>query len=281
MNVLGRLARRAIQKSVGIHRRLIAKCRLSTELLAGTSQIYNQECRTLATKLWNQTRGTVFGGPFAGMKIPLVGAYSWMPCLIVGSYEEEIHSSLTGAIVEGTTLVVNIGSAEGYYAVGLARALPEATVVAYEMNTSLWAECHECACLNNVERQIDQQSKCTTADLARVLKPNAIVVIDCEGAEFDLLRPLEVAHLASAAIFCELHEFHNPKIAPEFISRFRNTHFISVINQYGRSSGNYPILDTLTPREKWLALHENRHVAGVPMLGRYMTLVPRQNLSAN
>src|SRR5215207_138666 len=60
-------------------------------------------------------------GPFAGMRYPreAVAATTVVPKLL-GSFELELHPVLDEVLDRGCSTILNIGSAEGYYAVGLA-----------------------------------------------------------------------------------------------------------------------------------------------------------------
>src|SRR5215216_3563254 len=74
---------------------------------------------------------TVSGGPFAGLQYPDTSAHSLVPKLL-GIYERELHGAVEDAIRARPATIVNVGAADGYYAVGLARRCPEARSVAYE-----------------------------------------------------------------------------------------------------------------------------------------------------
>src|SRR2546425_613282 len=69
--------------------------------------------------------GVLFG-PFAGMR--LVAETAFLPELL-GIWEQELHPVIEGLIAADPDLVVNVGGANGYYAVGLARRIPRAAVV--------------------------------------------------------------------------------------------------------------------------------------------------------
>jgi len=249
--------------------------RLSIEIPAGESPLYYQKCRALCAKLFERTGGRVFGGPFAGMRVPQLGAFEYTPAFLVGSYEAELHAALLEGIVRGFNQIINIGSAEGYYAVGLARAISSATVVAFDSLVECWDVCRETARLNDVSARIEQRGYCTPEELASSMRGEALVLCDCEGGERELLDPRLVPALVSSTIICELHDFYDQSITPTLLSRFNRTHSIHILHQHGRSPQDFPILDTLSKREKWLAVHENRHVQGVQFLGRYMVLTPK------
>ena len=71
-------------------------------------------------------------GPFAGMRYvsnSIGGAY--LPKLL-GIYERELTQVMEAACARQPRLIVDIGAAEGYYAVGLALRNPQATVIAFE-----------------------------------------------------------------------------------------------------------------------------------------------------
>src|SRR5688500_985732 len=66
-------------------------------------------------------------GPFHGMTYPesAVGLAEQLVPKLLGSYECELHGALEQVIQGDYEQVVDIGAADGYYAVGLARALPD------------------------------------------------------------------------------------------------------------------------------------------------------------
>ena len=74
---------------------------------------------------------TVSGGPFAGLTYPDREPISLVPKLL-GIYERELHGAVEAAVLGQPEVIVNVGAADGYYAVGLARRCPSATVHAFE-----------------------------------------------------------------------------------------------------------------------------------------------------
>ena len=90
--------------------------------------------------VYEQTGGIVQSGPFTGMW--LARETSWpdavLAPLLLGTYEQELHTDLEREIARlsqmPSCMVANVGCAEGYYAVGLAGRLPNATVHAVDIN---------------------------------------------------------------------------------------------------------------------------------------------------
>ncbi len=66
----------------------------------------------------------VAGGPFASMQYVPDAFSVAITARLVGCYEAELHNTIEEVIARRPPLVVNVGCAEGYYAVGLARRLP-------------------------------------------------------------------------------------------------------------------------------------------------------------
>ncbi len=58
--------------------------------------------------------------------------YNLSPMLL-GTFEQELFDVISRIIEVKPKTIVNVGCAEGYYAVGLSRALPETNVIAFEL----------------------------------------------------------------------------------------------------------------------------------------------------
>ena len=73
----------------------------------------------------------VRNGPFAGMRYPGVQSVcSTIVPKLIGCYEKELHSVIELICSQQYNSVVDIGCAEGYYAVGLAMRLQNAQLFA-------------------------------------------------------------------------------------------------------------------------------------------------------
>lgn len=81
----------------------------------------------------------VRSGPFAGLAMPSTAAEGCLAPKLLGTYESELHPVIEQVVARGYRTIVNIGSADGYYAVGLARRLPQAMVLAYDIDENAQA----------------------------------------------------------------------------------------------------------------------------------------------
>ena len=165
---------------------------------------------------------TVSGGPFAGLSYPDATATSLVPKLL-GAYERVLHAAVEEAVRAAPELIVNVGAADGYYAVGLARRCPGATVRAFEADAGQRALLTRVAAANATRLEVGGLAG--PGDL-EALPPGTLVVMDCEGCERALLQP---ETLRDAAILVELHDFVEPGVSDVIVERFRATHHVTLI----------------------------------------------------
>jgi len=172
---------------------------------------------------------------------------------LLGIYERELAAEVESICQRNSGLIVDVGAAEGYYAVGLAVRNPQAKVIAFEMEPKGQAALREMSALNQVTKRVEVRGKCEPADLVAALGNTAypVVICDVEGYEARLLDPQLVPALARARILVELHDFIVPGITEVLQKRFSETHRIKQIWQEPRSRAEFPwrtIGTTLMPK---------------------------------
>jgi len=225
---------------------------------AYTTGRYRERVRELTRDFERQHGLTVKRGPFAGLVYPesLADADFLVPKLL-GTYEHEVHQAIEGWISREPPLVVNIGAAEGYFVVGLARALPDATVLAFELDDDTRARCAELAEANGVADRVRPAGECTLEDLEGIRSEDAVVLCDCEGCELELLDPVRVPAMSGWELLVELHDFVAPAISTTVPARFSETHSVELIPTRSRNDVP-PELSDLPPRARRLLLSERR-----------------------
>lgn len=202
-----------------------------------------------------RTKNRVYSGPFAGMlwiEANQRDADFDIPKLL-GIYERELNSCIEQACAHHFPLIVDVGAAEGYYAVGLALRNPTTQVIAFEMQKRERAQLEEKAKLNSVSERIEIRGMCEPEDLENALSnvPRPFVIIDTEGYELKLLDPSLVPSLARAYILVELHEFAVKGIGETIRGWYGGTHHIT---------------------ETW---HEERNPKDFPFTSFYARLLPQ------
>jgi precorrin-6B methylase 2 len=205
----------------------------------------------------------VASGPFAGMKWtshPFGGAL--LPRLL-GSYESELHPVLEASMQQNYSTIVDIGCAEGYYAIGMARRLPRAVVYAFDTSPHARRMCARLAKMNGVEDRVRIGESCDPSVLASLpLGERALIISDCEGYEKTLFNPRMAGLLARHDRIVEVHDFIDIEISSKLRQAFLQTHSIESIQSVDdiQKAHTYrcPQLEKCDVRTKWLALSERR-----------------------
>jgi hypothetical protein len=175
-------------------------------------------------------------GPFTGLELFTGPESGHLIAKLVGNYERQIYPWLLDEWISGDfELVIDVGCAEGFYAVGLAREMPGAEIRAYDTYEPARHECERLAQLNGVQDRVVIGSSCTPATLAAVEQSRVALLSDCEGYEKILLDPELAPNLSRWSIIVELHENVDPEISRTIARRFQDTHEMEVI-QYVRAA---------------------------------------------
>lgn len=185
------------------------------------------------------TGGIVAAGPFKGMAVPgSIGSphYHVAPKLL-GLYEMELHDAIERIVSRSPSTIVVAGSAEGYYAIGLAVRLAGTPVFSFDLVDRCKRDTATMADANRV--QVSILGECTKRSLAECLSADAAIVMDVEGAEMTLLDPDEVSDLRTADILVESHD--RSEITEAVKARFSGSHSIAVIEEGSRP--NVPHID--------------------------------------
>jgi hypothetical protein len=189
-----------------------------------------------------RTAGRVRSGPFAGMRYVDLSVGSCFIPKLLGIYGRELARQIEWICRRRPGLVLDVGAAEGYYAVGLALRIAQARVVAFELNPAGQAALRAMAQLNGVADRLTVRGRCEREDLAAALdgQPAPVVICDAEGDEDRLLDPQQVAGLRTAVVLVETHEFLRRGVTDELRRRFARSHRIELIWQEPRSRAEFP-----------------------------------------
>jgi len=208
----------------------------------------------------------VWSGPFAGTKYRIGAVSSASVPKLIGTYERELQPELEKLAAQRWTAVIDIGAAEGYYAVGFARRLRGVKVLAYEMNPVgrelLKANARE----NSVSDAIELREECTPPMFASILQgatAPVLVIMDVEGAEATLIEAATAADLGKATLVIEVHDFASPAGGPMISERLREllegSHSIQIVRSEQRSLRDFPaVFWFVPPRNRLHAMDEYR-----------------------
>jgi precorrin-6B methylase 2 len=200
----------------------------------------------------------IFGGPFAGMEYVSVAAEGALIPRLLGTYESELHPHLSAFADAGLDLVVDVGCAEGYYAVGLARMMPGVVVHAHDTNPRAQAACTELAAKNGVSDRVIIGGEFPPDGFETFAGRRTLVMVDTEGAEIEILQPALSPALAGMSIIVETHDIFRPGCLATMMERFSPTHDIVRVDLGPKVFDPPPWLPGLSHLDQLLAVWEWR-----------------------
>ena len=199
---------------------------------------FYQRCKVRFGSFQKKIRPILFGN---GTPLVLSGPFQGLPYLDeigfcgpifpkwLGSYECELHDFWHGVLSKSPATIIDIGSAEGYYAVLLAAKLPRTEVHSFDFDPLAIRAQRRLAILNQVTNLI-MRKFCDHRILGELLSASpgrSLIICDIEGAETELIDPTACPELLLADLLVELHE-SSGKILEEVIrcigDRFSTTH---------------------------------------------------------
>lgn len=206
-----------------------------------------------------QRSGTkVLTGPFKGMDYALAASEGSRSARLLGCYEASLAPIIEEIVATAYPLVIDIGSAEGYYAVGLARRMPQTRVLARDASDKAIALCRALASANGVSDRVEVGGLFTHADFALCAAQPTLVLCDIEAAELDLLDPAAAPGLLSADILVECHDSLRPGISQTLADRFAPSHHVTRIDRALDPAALPGWMEELSDLDRLIALWEWR-----------------------
>ena len=189
--------------------------------------------KSFRTNVYGQGEIQILSGPFHGMQYYERVVWGPITPKWLGSYENELHAPVSEALSGDYKTIIDVGAAEGYYAVGLAFKLPKCQVISYDVDPIARRRQRQLMELNRVTN-LDIRKYCAHTDLENSIKGRTLVIMDIEGFEYHLLDPNKAPRLRQADILVEIHEFEQLDLAAvqsTLTDRFQDSHHIEVISQ--------------------------------------------------
>ena len=202
----------------------------------------------------------VQSGPFAGLVLGPHATEGGHAPRLLGCYEHELHAEIERLAARGFHTVLNIGCAEGYYAIGLARRMPGARVFAHDANPGAQALCRRLAEDNGVADRVAIGGLFRGEDFARFAEADTLLVLDIEGGEDTLLDPAAWPALRRMTVLVECHEMPGADMAGRIAERFASSHRIRRIGHALAAPELPPWLAGLDHLDRLLATWEWRSI---------------------
>ena len=239
-----------------------------------------QRQKRISLELFKMLNGTVKYGPFKGLRLT---HNPWWGQLDLGSqclglYEKEILKFIENIEDGQFTNFIDIGAADGYYAVGLLSTGKIPGSICFE-KTDKGREAILTNWKNNgaigqlvvkVKANFESIATLTEHDLER-----SLILIDIEGGEFELLNNDTIHKFRYSKILLEIHNW-----VTDFEEKYKNLLIsldeffcIKIIKRVDRQVDNYMELRDFTDDNRLLLISERR-----PCLMRFLELTPKSRL---
>ena len=214
-------------------------------------------CSDLTARFLQEYGPVVRRGPCEGVVYVPAAYHRHLTPKLIGAYEEELHDVWNDVFDKQYAQVLDIGAADGCYAVGLALRYPRAEVVAFD--TDPWArEISNAMAERNGVQNLIVLGACSHAWLQTNLREGSFLLSDCEGFEDQLLDPTAVPVLRSCDLLVELHESSVPGVIDRMKDRFSLSHNLTFITTRDSKPSDYPEISHWSPEDQALALSDLR-----------------------
>jgi hypothetical protein len=161
-----------------------------------------------------------------------------------GDYESAFAAVVAEELEKRPPVFVDVGAADGYYAVGAARmGVP---TIAYESSPLERKALQKLAEANGVT--VDVRGHCRRLP---DVPTGSLLLLDVEGAEWKLLDGNAPTRLVGSTVLVELHEQFAPGITDELARRFASTHTVESLTGAAQSGrvGGLPVWGIFRPRD--------------------------------
>jgi hypothetical protein len=199
----------------------------------------------------------VKNGPFKGMRYSTAAsAGSSLYPKLIGTYERELTPFIDDILARQFELIVDIGAAEGYYAVGFAMRMKGRikSVVAYDTDPKARALCAANALINSVSVAVEGFCDSTTL-IDACAQTSSMIIIDAEGYEKVLISEGLTKRLSHCSFLVESHDCFDIDTTNHLINCFSSTHKIKLISSIDDIEKAYTYMDL---EEFGLSLHDKK-----------------------
>lgn len=226
----------------------------------------NAHRKHLALQIASEHQWRVSYGPFAGMQISPVAWWDQtdLASKILGFYELEVLNVLSQVDRSLYRYFVDLGAADGYYAIGALRAGMFQKAFCFEMSERGREVIRANAALNEVSDSVAVFGYADSRfyeSLPEESLSSSVVLIDIEGGEFGLLTDELLVRLKDAMLVIELHEFMVDDGAAnlkKLVERLERVYKLNWLTTGARDLSGFESLSVLNDTDRWLLCSESR-----------------------
>ena len=243
---------------------------------AWRNETVSQRLERISLETYDLCNGTVLEGPFKGLKL---NRDTWwgksdLGSQCLGLYEKEILDFISA--LEPIDTFLDIGAADGYYAVGMLHSRIVKKAICFEISEDGQKAINKNWLINSSPGELEIYGEANGSSISSIvshLTQNSLALIDIEGFEFSLLTQEVISLLNKVTVIIEVHNWVDN--FPEKYSallRELDQHFeVSIITPSARNTQNIELLRSYTDDNRLLVSSERR-----PCLMRFLHLKPKE-----
>jgi len=214
----------------------------------------------LGKKVWEYYDGKVAYGLFKGLKINSYSAWSGTKDIgpkIFGLYENQILNWIQQKKFD---LFIDIGAADGYYAIGILHSKVASRAVTFEISVDDRKITKASAIINNVYDKISIRDEATSSEIVEILKNcnSGLIIVDIEGDEYNLITRELLEAAKNCCIIIEIHEMPIKEIQINMLNLCKEFHNYEELTGLERNFPKDNFTEKLSDNERVLVLSEGR-----------------------
>lgn len=154
-------------------------------------------------------------------------------------------------------MILDVGAADGFYAIGFAIRMHATQVVGVDTDRSARNATQNFA-LENCGYNVQVKSMCTTAWIRDHVKPNSLIFLDYKGYGMTLFDDEAAPVLTECDKVIELHERAPAGVDSTIRSRLGNTHDVRVVTYVDHSPDLFREFEVVTSEMRAAVIREGR-----------------------
>ena len=242
------------------------------------TETVEQRRRRVSKAVYDIYNGVVNYGPFKGLQLndDTWWGQSDLGSQCLGLYEREILEFISGINNDEFNTFIDIGAADGYYAIGMLLSGKVNKTICFEMSEKGREVIHENWVKNGATGKLEVFGKVdavSLANLSREDRANALILIDIEGNEFELLKAEALRLLSNCTLIIEIHNWVDDFLAKykEFLESAGEYFQVEVLSWIARDTNHIDELNGFSDDNRLLLVSEGR-----PCRMRFIKLTPKR-----
>jgi hypothetical protein len=234
----------------------------------------------VSKEIFEYCNGVVKHGPFTGLKLT---SNTWwggndLGSMCFGLYEKELLEFLNSKYLENRDIFIDIGAADGYYAIGLLMSKSVKSALCFELTPEGRDTINFNWNLNDKPGVIEIKGDVFTDfknSVSYIDFKKTTVLIDIEGSEFSFLNNEILKILQNAVVIIEIHNWipNFIDLYSEFLKNASEIFDIEILTRQERETLIFDELLSLTDDNRLLLTSESR-----PCVMRFLVLKPKSNM---